>query len=320
MNNEVVNRHKRRWYDGKTDSESSLNEAIESFNELVDNMLAPSVHRVDYVVPFEWDINNKFQENVVISDVSRQEQVKDQKLLHTKLDSKLDSGSYIWWDNAEWILLNEEHNAVQDHRTFTINRCAVDINIALDGTTYTFPIAINNLTLYSDGKKELVDMDVSSAKYSVEISENDVANTIDVGTRFIIRGRAFEASLVDDFTIKNVRTITICETVTNTFDDVESDIAYNDNSEIEDIINPNLKIIGNDVILIGDTTEYTLPKAVNWELEPNKALTIVSNEKGKCKIKCKSDSSFIGNVVKLKAINDFHEVIDEKIIRIGGFF
>lgn len=195
MNNEVVNRHKRRWYDGETDSEGNLNEAIENFNELVDNMLTPSVHRVDYVVPFEWDINNKFQENVVISDVSRQEQVKDQKLLHTKIDSKLDSGSYIWWDNAEWILLNEEHNAIQDHRTFTINRCAIDINIALDGNIYVFPIAINNLTLYSDGKKELVDMDVSSAKYSVQISENDVTNTIDVGTRFIIRGRAFEVSL-----------------------------------------------------------------------------------------------------------------------------
>lgn len=320
MNNEVVNRHKRRWYDGETDSEGSLNEAIANFNELVDNMLTPSVHRVDYVVPFERDINNKFQENVVISDVSRQEQINDQKLLHTKLDSKLDSGSYIWWDNAEWILLNEEHNAVQDHRTFTINRCAIDINIALEGNVYTFPIAISNLTLYSDGKKELVDMDISSAKYSIKISENDITNTIDVNTRFIIRGRAFEASLIDDFTIKDIRTVTICETVTNTFDDVESDIAYNDNSEIADIINPSLAIMGNDIILIGDTTEYTFPKAISWELESNKALTIISNERGKCKVKCKSDSSFIGNIIKLKALNILDEVIDEKYIKIGGFF
>lgn len=320
MNNEVVNRHKRRWYDGETDSEGSLNEAIESFNSLVDNMSTPSVHRVECLEPFEWDINNKFKENVLISDVSRQEQIKDQKLLHTKLNSKLDSGSYIWWDNAEWILLNEEHNAVLDHRTFTINRCAIDINILLDGTLYTFPIAITNLTLYSDGKKELVDMDVSSAKYSVEISENEVTNTIDINTRFIIRGRAFSVSLVDDFTIKNVRTLTICETVSNTLDDIEFDVAYNDNSDIEDIVNPNLTIMGNDIILIGDTTEYTFPKAISWELESNKALTIISNERGKCKIKCKSDSSFIGSIIKLKALNSLDEVINEKYIRIGGFF
>ena len=36
MNNEVINRHKRRWYEGETDSESSLNQAIENFNELLD--------------------------------------------------------------------------------------------------------------------------------------------------------------------------------------------------------------------------------------------------------------------------------------------
>lgn len=83
--------------------------------------------------------------------MSRQEQIKDQKLLHTKLDSELDSGSYIWWSNEKWILLNEEHNSVQDHRTFTINKCAVDINILLDGNIYQYPIVVNNLTLYSDG-------------------------------------------------------------------------------------------------------------------------------------------------------------------------
>lgn len=316
--NEVMNRHRARWCE--CDDGDSLSQAIANFNELVDEKLAPSVHTVKYTIPFEWDINNKFQENVLISDISRQEQVEDQKLLHTKLESDLDSGSYIWWDNTEWILLNEEHNAVQDHRTFVMSKCAIDINISLDGIIYPFPIAIKNLTLYADGKKELVNMDVSSAKYSVEISENEVTNTIDIDTRFIIRGRAFEVSLIDDFTIKNVRTLTICETVVNTFDDVDFDLAYNENSDIKDIFNPNLIITGNDVILIGDTTEYVLPNAINWELEDNNALTIISNEKGSCKIKCKSDSRFIGKIVKLKALNNEGKIIDEKEIRIGGFF
>lgn len=320
MDNEVVNRHKRRWYDGETDSESSLNEAIENFNELLDNKMSPSVHTIEYTKPFEYDTSIRFKENILTSDISRQEQIKDQKLLHVKLNSNITSGSYIWWNNYPWLVSNEESNAVQDHKTYTIIKCGVVINYMYDGNMYNYPIAINNLTLYSDGKKELVDMDVSSAKYSVQISENDVTNTIDVGTRFIIRGRAFEASLVDDFTIKNVRTITICETVTNTFDDVESDIAYNDNSEIADIVNPNLTITGNDTILIGDTTEYTSPRAVEWVLEKNDALTIILSENGRCKIKCKASSEYIGMEVKLKAYNDAWSLIDEKIIRIGGFF
>ena len=320
MNNEVINRHKRRWYEGETDSESSLNQAIENFNELLDNKMSPSVHTVKYTKPFEYDINNKFEENILVSDISRQEQIKDQKLLHVKLNSNITNGSYIWWNNYPWLVSNEDSNAVQDHKTYTIIKCGVEIGIMLDGNIYNYPIAISNLTLYSDGKKELVDMDVSSAKYSIQITENDVTNTIDVNTRFIIRGRAFETSLIDDFTTDNVRTLTVCETVVNSLDDLDFDIAYNENSDIEDILNPNLVIMGNDVVLIGDTAEYILPKAISWELESNKALTIILNEKGKCKIKCKSDSSFIGNIIKLKALNSSGKIIDEKDIRIGGFF
>lgn len=67
-NNEVINRHKKRWCEG-SDSDSALNQAIENFNDLVDNKLAPTVHCVECTKPFEWDINNKFKTNVLISDV-----------------------------------------------------------------------------------------------------------------------------------------------------------------------------------------------------------------------------------------------------------
>ena len=93
MNNEVINRHKRRWYEGETDSESSLNQAIENFNELLDNKMSPSVHTVEYTKPFEFNTDVRFKENILVSDISRQEQVKDQKLLHVKLDSNITSGS-----------------------------------------------------------------------------------------------------------------------------------------------------------------------------------------------------------------------------------
>ena len=103
-------------------------------------------------------------------------------------------------------------------------------------------------------------------------------------------------------------------------DDLDNNIAWNEGSDIEDIVNPYLTITGNDVILIGDTTEYTLPNAMKWVLDKNDALTIVLNEKGRCKIKCKSNSEYIGMEIKLKAYNSSEVLIDEKIIRIGGLF
>ena len=320
MNNEVINRHKRRWYEGDTDSESSLNQAIENFNELLDNKLSPSVHSIEYTKPFECDINNKFKDNILVSDISRGEQIMDLKLLHVKLKSEIKSGSYIFWNNYHWIVLNEETNAVHSHRTYVIQKCNVDINYKYNGILYTYPVAISNLTLYADGSKELVNLTVSSAKYSIKVSENDITNMFDIETRFAIRGRIFEISLADDFTIDNSRTFTVCESVTNSLDDTENDIAWNEKSDKKEEENIYRVIEGNDVILIGDTTEYTSPHAMDWQLEKNDALTIVLSENGRCKIKCKSSSKYIGMKVKLVAYNGFGILINEKIIEIGGFF
>ncbi len=166
--------HQTHWQDN-----GYLDEATENFNDLVDNKLSPSVHTVDYSMPLEY-ILNKYQDNVLMSDISRQENIEDLKLLHTKLDSNIKSGSYVWWNNYPWVVLNEESNAVLSHRSYLMKKCGIELNINHEGTLYTYPVGIENLTLYADGKKELVNLTVSSAKYSIQIAENEITNTIDV--------------------------------------------------------------------------------------------------------------------------------------------
>ncbi len=319
-NNEVINRHKRRWYEGESQSDESLNQAIENFNSLVDNFEAPSVHKIQYTLPLNYRTDIQFDENVVISDASRYEQIKDLKLMHVKLTSEINSGSLIYWHNDWWLVSNEEHNSVVSHRTYIITRCGISINIKYNGVVYNYPIAINNLTMYSDGSKELVNLTISSAKYSIQIVENEITNSIDVGTRFLIRERAFEVSLIDDFTVDNIRTFTVCETVLNSLDDVENNVAHNSNSDLEDVNNPNLKISGEDIILLGDTVEYVLYGTNAWELEYNNMLVIVSNNPGKCKVKCNVDTDYIGKTVKLMACDRNGNIIDTKNITIGGLF
>ena len=322
MDREVQARHRRRWMiDGETEGDYALNQAIENFDELVDNMLAPSVQRVRCSQPLNNDINVLGVENVVISDVIRAEATKDEKLLHTKLVSIIDSGSYVWWQNEKWIVLNEEHNAVPSHRTFIIRKCAIDVNILINGIQYNYPMYVFNATLYSDGLKELTNLSVSSAKYSVMIAENEITNTLNVGSRFIISGRAFEISLIDDITVKNVRTFTICETVTNSKDDLENDVAHNENSEQKENETSNLKIKGSNKILIGDTLEYELLGSIGWDLKQEiKGVKIVSASSGRCSLKCASDSGLIGKTVTLLAYDYGGNIIDEKEIIIKGMF
>lgn len=320
MDNEVIKRHKKRWCEGENQANEHLNDAISNFNSLVDNMEAPSVHKVQYTIPLDYDIENRFEDNVLISDISRQEQIKDLKLLHVKLDSDIDSGSLIFWNDEEWIVSNEEYNTVQSHKTYTIQKCGIDINVQFDGSYYTYPVTISNLTIYSDGEKELVNLTLSSAKYSIQIVENEITNAIDVDTRFIIRGRAFSVSAIDDFTVKNIRTLTVVETVANSFDDLESDIAWNEDLDIEDVVDPNMQIAGDDFIYIGGTSEYEYSNISRWELEKTIAATIVSVESGKCKIKCVSDSNLIGEKIILYALDSGGNILKEKYITIRGLF
>lgn len=314
-------RHKRRWLvKGETESEEYLNQSIENFNSLVDNMEAPTVHRVKYTLPLDYDITNQLEENILISDFNQMESIMDKKAVHVKLDSKISSGSLIFWDNTSWVVTNEEHKSVLSNKTYTMQKCAVDINILYDGTQYTYPSYISNLTLYSDGKKELVNLDVSSAKYTVYLIENEVTKTVDVNTRFVIKGRVYEVSLIDDFTIDNVRILTVCETVANSLDDLENDVAYNKNSDILETENPIGKIKGADIILIGDTVEYTYVSANAWELVYNDCLILVSQSPGKCIVKCKSDSNLIGKKARLQAFDYGGNIIAEKEITIGSVF
>ena len=314
-------RHKRRWLvKGGTESEEYLNQSIENFNSLVDNMEAPTVHTVEYTLPLDYNIDNKLKENILISDFNEMESIMDKKAVHVKLDSKISSGSLIYWDNTSWIVTNEEHKSVLSNKTYTMQKCAIDINILYGGTQYTYPSYVSNLTLYSDGKKELVNLDVSSAKYTVYLIENEVTKTVDVNTRFVIKGRVYEVSLIDDFTIDNVRILTVCETVANSLDDLENDVAYNKNSDILETENPIGKIKGADIILIGDTVEYTYVSANAWELVYNDCLILVSQSPGKCIVKCKSDSNLIGKKAKLQALDYSGNIIAEKEITIGSVF
>lgn len=60
----IYNFHQSHWRD-----DGYLNEATENFNDLVDNKLTPSVHTVYYSLPLNYDIQTRFKENILISDI-----------------------------------------------------------------------------------------------------------------------------------------------------------------------------------------------------------------------------------------------------------
>lgn len=313
MDNEVSQRHKRRWFDGNSEKDSSLNEAIENFNSIVDNLENPTVHTIEYTLPKEIDvINNRLTTNVIISDVTRNNDTLDKKLLHTKLETNLNSGSYIFWSGEIYIVSNEENNAVESHRTYMISRCSNYINIKYKGKVYYYPIAISNLTLYGDGLAENVDITTLDGKRSIMISNNPITENIDINHRMIISKKTvFRVSMIDDFTNEGLYSMTLIQTVFNSKDDRENKIAYNDNfsDEITE------RILGDDYIFLGSETVYSCSGATNWSVTSDYDYVELIDLGEQCKVKCKDDSNFIGETFELSTIANGHTVKKEIMIR-----
>ena len=287
--------HRKRWnQSGTTEGEMVLNEAIEEFNFIVDNKQNPTVHTIQYTMPDEIEIENKLETNVIISDVVRTKgDASDFKLLHTKLSSQLDSGSYVWFSDDVWIVSNEEVNSVESHRTYVIRKCVAEIKIVYNDITYLYPIALNNLSADTDGLNESVDIGVQDGKIKVYIAKNEITSIIKTGYRIMIGKRnIYRTASVDDFTNEGVYTLIVIQTVFNSKDDIDRGLAYNE--EFKEVFN---KLKGNDYIYPNTTNLYTCVGALSWSVAETYAKVVITNEG--CYVTCLGDKDLIGSYITL---------------------
>ena len=233
----------------------------------------------------------------------------------------MDSGSCVEWADEVWLVANEEHNSVQSHRTYVMKRCQTELNLLLHGETWSFPCIINNLNIYSDGSKENVNITTSSAKYQVMIPQNIITDCIKLQSRIAIGNRIYEVSLIDKLTNKNIYTLVAVEVVANSLDDLDNNVAYDDEmSKPEDIVYWD-KIQGSDIIYLGETAEFLCEDAISWNVQyDRKWCNIILNEEKVLKIECSTKNEYVGKSIVIQALDINGNVIDEKIINVRGYF
>lgn len=310
----MFNLHRKRWNQGgDTEGEILLNEAIEEFNFIVDNKANPTVHTIQYTIPNEININNKLNTNVIISDVTRNKgDASDLKLLHTKLSTQLDSGSYVWFSDDVWIVSNEEINSVESHRTYVIRKCMSSIKILYNDVTYTYPVALENLTADTDGLNDGVDIGIQDGRRKLYIAKNEITSIIDINYRMMIGAKSiYKTTSIDDFTNEGIYTLTILQTVFNSKDNIEKNLAYNE--EFKEVFS---KLKGSDSIYPGTTNLYTCIGALSWSVSESYAKTVITNEG--CNVTCIGDKELIGSYITL-TVNASGTKITKKILIKGVF-
>lgn len=306
--------------------EKESSEMVDEFDEYLNQSLTS--HEVYYTKKNELpDISKNEKKLMIINDIAKNDKkAYDEKKLLCSIDTDIDVGSYVFWDDSWWLIIFSENKTVKTCKKFTMNRCNQYLNYVYEGELYKIPMTVTALTLYSDGMADMIYTSTGDAKNRVSFGSNPITRTIDVGTRMMISHKTvYRVTNLTDFEynsrINEIGLITalILQTAMIYEDDKENNIAYNN------ISNKNHagKIIGEDEIYLCEKNEYSIEDyegQIEYRLDFDYVNTkIISQGNNKCMVYHNDSMNEVGSSILLIAKDkETQETIDMKSILVRG--
>lgn len=284
---------------------------------------SPSAKRLKATLPGEINIlENTNEIDCIVLNISDNDiKAFDQKYLLTRKDENFDIGCYVEFDGAYWLAAFKEHRTLDTHKKFTLYKCNNIWRYKKNGVVYEFPIYVQNLSLYSDGLADNKYTSQEDGKLSIYYGENAITKSVHINTRIMIANRlTFRMTNINDYEFRSnhngqcaIKAMLLQTTIVDK-DDLENNIAWNEESEIENIDTATPKIVGDKKAMLGSKKIYKCSKDVDykhWEIEcsPELRNTIVfetpDDVSGYCEIKFPTSVKFVGESVILKLfVND----------------
>lgn len=330
---DYITKHKKRIQrNGKSQKERYLNEVTRNFNEHLKSSAA--AFDIQVTEPNEPCITDNTRViRCLINNITLNDQRNlDEKYIHIPKGIDIRIGCYVKWDNQDWLIIFREHNSATTHKTYVMRKCGQIFKYKYKGEVYPIPICISNLTLYSDGMADTVHTSIPDSKREIKFGLNDITKTIDLGTRFAVTNKTvFRITHINNFEHNDgdtgtpgVVTAIGLQTAITSKDDMENNIAFNEDSYVEEIdINPD-HIVGEDSLVIGSTSRYSTGRSgCIWRLkEKYEFITIVKQDYDKafCVLKAMSNGRYVGKVAILELVNSVNgKVMETKEVKIKGF-
>lgn len=301
--------------------EKLISQAERTFEKQL--MESPSAKRLKATLPGEIDVlGNTNEIDCILLNISDNDiKAFDQKYLLVRKDENFDIGCYIEFDGAYWLATFKEHRTLDTHKKFTLFKCNNIWNYKKNGVLYKFPIYVQNLSLYSDGLADNKYTSQEDGKVSIYYGENPITKEVHINTRIMIGNRlVFRITNINDYEFRSnhngqcaIKSMLLQTTIVDK-DDIENNIAWNDDSEIQEIDNTIPKIVGDKKAMLGSKKVYKCSKDVegkSWEIECSPELREVivfeTTDDGNkhCEIKFPTSVKFVGESVILKLfVND----------------
>lgn len=314
--------YRKRVSLGTTDRrEKLISQAERTFEKQL--MESPSAKRLKATLPGEIDVlGNTNEIDCILLNISDNDiKAFDQKYLLVRKDENFDIGCYIEFDGAYWLATFKEHRTLDTHKKFTLFKCNNIWNYKKNGVLYKFPIYVQNLSLYSDGLADNKYTSQEDGKVSIYYGENPITKRIHINTRIMIGNRlTFRMTNINDYEFRSnhngqcaIKAMLLQTTIVDK-DDLENNIAWNEESEIKEIDTSIPKIVGDKKAMLGSKKIYKCSKDVegkSWEIECSPELREVivfetADDGNKhCEIKFPTSVKFVGESVILKLfVND----------------
>lgn len=296
---------------------------------------SPSSMRVRASIPGEIDIFNhaNYVDGILLNISDNDIKAADQKYFLVRKNENFDIGCYVEFDNTYWIAIFKEHRTLDTHKKFTLIKCNNIWKYKKNGIIYEFPIYVQNLSLYSDGLADNKYTSQEDGKVTVYYGENPITKNIAINTRVLIGHRiVFRMTNINDYEFRStldghcVIKAMLLQTTLLEEDDLENNIAWNEDSESKEIDITLPKIVGDNVVMLGSKKKYDCAndaESRSWELE-------CSNELKKyiefepfgfgnkwVNIKFPSRMEFVGETVTLKLFVS-NKLVDTMDITIKG--
>lgn len=320
-----VSRFKRRVQrSGETFKEKALNEGIRNFRKTLREN--PTCVKVQATIPDEISVTEDTGTILaMITDVALNDQrALDDKYIHVDIDENIDVGCYVKWQGIDWLLVYQEVNGFTTHKTFVMKRCNQIFRFKQNGIVYDIPVSATNLTLYSDGLADGVYLSRADAKRNIKFGSNPVTRSIDIGNRIMLTKKTvFKITHIDNFSYNGLVACIVGQVALTPKDDLENNIAYNPNSEKEDLDHPvdEVVIYGSDEIYLGGEEDYYTnhDDNVEWEVKDDSGCFSFNINKGILRLSTGSNSKLIGNSCEIFVKIDGQIVASKKITIIGYF-
>ena len=293
---------------------------------------SPSAKRLKATLPGEIDVlGNTNEIDCIILNISDNDiKAFDQKYLLVRKDENFDIGCYIEFDGAYWLATFKEHRTLDTHKKFTLYKCNNIWNYKKHGIVYRFPVYVQNLSLYSDGLADNKYTSQEDGKVSIYYGENPITKGININTRIMIGNRlVFRITNINDYEFKSnhngqcaIKSMLLQTTVVDK-DDLENNIAWNNDNELQEVEEDILKIIGSNKAMLGSKKIYKCSKDIDnktWEIECNEelknTLTLKIDEEGNLEVRYPTSSRFVGESILLKLFsNDILQDTLEVVIK-----